>query len=646
MLRQFRSLTSRYPNRYGRGVVGKCSTPAAPPAVAGAPEQPAPHLGQALVTSLLLDDDSQARLRTGLVQAGWPESDLGRLDAVALGEVTESRHRRRLRNLLQDVLTVGWDTGRAGDTPLGGIFPGWQLLPDGPLPQAACGARLRRVLGRSGWTRWATLADRTIAEAASLSNVGALALAELVSVCFERSLEGVAASVLDASADDLTVVLRNERGGRSQPVLEALLDLCVGDAPRRVCDAAQRLVHEEAPWALDHDAAVAALLQIAGDDRSQNLYRAWSSRGAPPRSPEQRGGAVGLSAPAAAQIVRGFDARLRAALITAPGPLPWIVSRLRTQLGSVTTTDQADDALAHFEIGRPTGDVVLWLAGPYEPVPSRPGWLALEARTVIARTASCLAADGGVRRLVDVEAALGLAGQHLGAWLQACGAATVHDVAVSLAGPLPGVVERILDAHGRALVSTEITDCLRSGGRVTTDDELGRALGAKRFVRRPDAAVALADWGAKTALCTQPPSPSRAAPTETPTATDAEVVLDPARHDGRLWLWIKVDADVLRGAEAVVPGALVEGLGLTAAGRRTFSSRYGPILLAPDGPQPTRGSLRAVAMAAGARHGDTMLLGFSRDGDVHVEVRGATGPLEATAPTPYPSTHLVIGGTP
>lgn len=622
---------------------------AAPLAIADPPEQAEPHLGQALVTSMLLDDDSQARLRSGLARAGWPESDLGQLDAAALGDVTEPRHRRRLRNLLHDVLAVGWDSGRAGDTPLGRIFPGCQLLPDGELSEAVCGARLGKVLDRSGWTRWATVADRTVPEAASLSNVGVLALAELVALCFERSLEGVAASVTDATAADLAVVLRNEREGHSQPVLEALLDLRHGDAPRRVRDAAQRLVHEEAPWALDHDAALAALLRTAGDDRSQALFRAWSSRGAPPRSRPQMAGEVGISAPAAGQIVRRFDARLRAALTMAPGPLPWIVSRLRTQLGSVTTVGRADEALARFEIGCPTGDVVLWLAGPYEPVPARPGWLALEARTVVAHTASCLAADGGVRRLTDVEAELGLSGPHLGVWLQACRATIVHELAVSLAGPLPGVVERILDAHGRALSAPEIADCLRGGGRVTSDDVLGRALRAKRFAPRPDAAVALADWNAGPPLSTQPRSPDRRAGlTETRPAAEEET-LDPARQDGRLCLWVRVDADVLRGAEAVVPGALVEGLGMTAACRRTFSSRYGPILLTSDGPQPTRGSLRAVAMAAGARPGDTVLLGFSPDGDVNVEVCCNTGPIGAAGSTASPSSlfvHLATGGTP
>jgi hypothetical protein len=90
-------------------------------------------------------------------------------------------------------------------------------------------------------------------------------------------------------------------------------------------------------------------------------------------------------------------------------------------------------------------------------------------------------------------------------------------------------------------------------------------------------------------------------------------------------LWVKIDEEALRGSEAAVPVALVEGLGLAPLTRRTFSSRWGPVALAHEGPHPTRGSVRAVALAAGARPDDTLLLGFSATGDVVIEVRRGTG---------------------
>ena len=54
--------------------------------------------------------------------------------------------------------------------------------------------------------------------------------------------------------------------------------------------------------------------------------------------------------------------------------------------------------------------------------------------------------------------------------------------------------------------------------------------------------------------------------------------------------------------------------GLGPAARRTFSSRWGPVTLAHDTLQPTRGPVRAVALAAGARVDDTLLLGFGPPG--------------------------------
>ena len=93
----------------------------------------------------------------------------------------------------------------------------------------------------------------------------------------------------------------------------------------------------------------------------------------------------------------------------------------------------------------------------------------------------------------------------------------------------------------------------------------------------------------------------------------------------RLWLWVRVDGEVLRGSEAAVPVALVEGLGLAPFARRTFSSRWGPVTLAYDAPQPKRGPVRAVALAAGARPDDTLLLGFNSEGNLDVEVRHGSG---------------------
>jgi hypothetical protein len=244
------------------------------------------------------------------------------------------------------------------------------------------------------------------------------------------------------------------------------------------------------------------------------------------------------------------------------------------------------------------------------------------------RTTSCLGADGGVRRLVDVEAELadvGIRTDQLVPWLLACGGAVVHDLAVLVSGPLAEVVERLLDAHGSARTAGQIAADLASGGRAVDEAMLASVLGNRRFARAADGAVGLASWSDKARRAVGGGPRSRPRPRlQRPTTRATDRVGVPAGEapggPERLWLWVRVDSEVLRGSEAAVPVALVEGLGLAPLTRRTFSSRWGPVTLAHEH-QPTRGSVRAVALAAGARRGDTLLLGFSAAGDVAVEVR-------------------------
>jgi hypothetical protein len=181
-----------------------------------------------------------------------------------------------------------------------------------------------------------------------------------------------------------------------------------------------------------------------------------------------------------------------------------------------------------------------------------------------------LAADGGVRRLSDVQtelADLEVAPDRFVAWLQANGATVVHDLAVLVTGQLADAVERVVDAHGTARTTEQI------------------------------------------------------------------------------------EADLAAGGRAAVPAALVDGVGLAPLARRTFSSRWGPVTLARDGPQPSRCSIRAVALAAGARPKDTLLLGFSAAGDVAVEVR--RGPGQVSPPVVgddrlvlFPELDVAYGGPP
>jgi hypothetical protein len=446
--------------------------------------------------------------------------------------------------------------------------------------------------------------------------------------------------------DDLAVLVEHERHGPTQPLLEALLDAAAGDRPPLMRETARRLLGGCAPWALDHETALSELFASAGNERDLRVFMSCSLGGCGRRSPRTLAGELGVSETRVRDIRDRAEARVRAALALSPRSLRWLVANTRRRLGAVATADDTLRVFAEHGIGRrdlSTGALLLWLTGPYEPAPDQPGWLAIDGRRLLARTMECLAADGGVRRLVDVEAELAdlaVAPQQLEPWVRACGAAVVEELSVLVRGRLTDALERVLDAHGRPLTPDEIVACLAQGGVVIDAASAGKTLRARRFRRTEGNKVALRDWGDPGLTPGQPPSTEatlRLVPQDPPAPAEG----DPG-YDDRSWLWVRVDADVLRGAEAPVPSTLVAQVGLAAGRRRTFSCRFGPITLANDEAVPTRGPVRAVALASGATIGDTLLLGFSASGDVAVAIRQAS-----TSPTDQPPGMIAsAGGTP
>ncbi|MGH9107006.1 MAG: hypothetical protein ACRDZX_14480, partial [Acidimicrobiales bacterium] len=446
--------------------------------------------------------------------------------------------------------------------------------------------------------------------------------------------------------DELALLLRHERASGRPGLLSAILDLRSGDGPEPVREAAHRLLEERAPWALDLARPVAALVAAAGDGRDQRLFASWTLQEQRPTF-EDLARAEGVCRQNVNRLVRQAESRVRAALAGAPPPLPWAVAAVRSQLGTVATQEQLATVLAGVGARKaPAGALIAWLAGPYTALPGRPGWVGAQPpqpAELLVRTVRCLAADGGVRRLEEVEAELadlGVSPGNFVGWLATNGAAVVHDLSVSVNGALAGAVERLLDAHGAPRSPDQLAADLVAGGRHADPEALASALRAPRFARPPGGPVSLASWGegaqaAAKAVTTARAATARAAKRaperhrpSLPTAGRRSPQAPPGDERGGgelLWLWVRVDGAVLRGAEAAVPTALVEGLGLAPLSRRTFSSRWGPVTLAHDLPQPTRGPVRAVALAAGARADDTLLLGFSASGSVDVEVRRGAG---------------------
>lgn len=426
------------------------------------------------------------------------------------------------------------------------------------------------------------------------------------------------------------LILQNERQSASAPLLEALLDLRSGDGPPAVRDASDRLVRRHAPWALDVARLARGLIEAAGTEREQRLFLAWSLNPEPVAFSDLAA-REGMRRRHVNTLVRRSESRVREALAAAPAPLPWLVSALRSRLGAVAPAGQVGAELDRLGAREtPARELLCWLAGPYLPLKEKPAWWSSTRAPVLARTVTCLAEDGGVRRLADIQAELvdvGISARNLGPWLQANGAVLVHDLAVSAKGPLADVVERLLDAYGEARRPEQIAADLAQGERRVDVEELARVLGGcRRFVKSPGGNVGLVSWGREKAR-------SGAKARATPAKSAKRDLAGPSKRTEatagvsgeRLWLWVRVDAEVLRGSEAAVPVALVEGLGLAPFARRTFSSRWGPVTLAYDMPQPKRGSARAVALAAGARPDDTLLLGFSPSGHLDVEVRHGSG---------------------
>ncbi len=89
---------------------------------------------------------------------------------------------------------------------------------------------------------------------------------------------------------------------------------------------------------------------------------------------------AGFTAQNAGQIVHRFDGEVRAALATASGPLPWVVSSLDARVGPVTTDQQVAEPAMRLALRGAATEAILWLAGSYRPVRSRPGWLATDPR--------------------------------------------------------------------------------------------------------------------------------------------------------------------------------------------------------------------------------------------------------------------------
>jgi hypothetical protein len=426
--------------------------------------------------------------------------------------------------------------------------------------------------------------------------------------------------------------------------------------------------------------AAEALLRQIGDTRDRLLFEHLCLADDP--RPRDVGRALELGSSRVRELRRRAASRVEEALF--PEPLGTAVARLGRELGVAATSATVDDALAALGLP-PAGDVrsalCLWLAGPYEPVVGCPGWLAIDGGSVRTATGRLLAEDGGVHRTDLLRKELvraGLAERQVDTWLAAQPVRVDGELTVLLAGPPRDVAERVLSATGAAMTVAEIVAWAGEPPerQVEWRDALRRD---PRFLAVGFDHFELAEWTSTTAssAASRPPGPAMpgscgastvgaqsssrrsACPTEPrrqgkrgaparastnsgrastglpPGGVGGARAAEPA-GEGTANTWaVTVDDAVLAGRPGPAPEDLLAQMRVPPGASRTVATRYGPFSVcnAVDGPQ--RGSLRPIAMAAGATVGDVLVLRFVPDAPAAgVEVRPAVvdrQPATATA---------------
>ncbi len=537
----------------------------------------------------------------------------GAIEQAPLGDIGDRRHRHRLRDAL---VRAAHDDGvlqRMADATLAHLAPGTSLLADDHIGAHECNSRLFNLLERQQVRRWSTLLGLRVGDVRSWPQAHALTAAEIVGLAFERGLLGLAGAHHDATAlaaaVDLAILLDHEQGAPRQPLLDALAALSGEDQPGEVRRAATRLLRS-VPNAGGHPHVLADILGVAGDPRDVEVFAECTLRLQHRLTLEDAAKRVGLSPERVRQLRLRAEGRVRAAAAAAPDDTRALVGAVRGWLGSLVPLEVAEDLARRLGAGSAhtrIGGLLLWLAGPYQPVAGRDGWLALEPAEMLARTMEWLAEDGGVRPAQEIRdelAAEGVRSEHPDAWVAACGGVAVDGMVVHTAGGLATVAERALFATGRGMTAAGIAALVAGPDQA---GELQVVLNRdRRFVRISADVYELAEWGG----AAEPESPAPV------------VATTPTSIDGRWWLRVPVDDDVLRGA-TTVPEGLAHLVSQLARHRRTFASRYGPVTIIDEAPSPGLGSLRHVALACGAQPGDDLWLGFDPAGDVSVRRRDA-----------------------
>lgn len=315
--------------------------------------------------------------------------------------------------------------------------------------------RALTTLDRHGVEDVAALGRCTVAQIRSWAGVGPALAASIVGVAVATASTTPAASAEPAPSHPVT-------GSTPNPLLDEL------------------------------DLLVAAV----GDERDLGVLELRSLRLSDRPALAEIGDALGVCDERVRQLQRGAERRVRAAIDHGPSVRAEAES-IAVELGEVTTIEEVGALLAERHL-RPSPDVrsllLIWLAGPYLPIPGHPGWIAMEPPELVEENRRVLHEDGGVRSVEHVEddlTALGMSPRLVDAWLERQPVRRVDDLVVALSGSSAQRLERALAACGRAMSTIELASWVDHDSRTTTLT-LERD---RRFVCVGPGRFELAEWG-------------------------------------------------------------------------------------------------------------------------------------------------------
>lgn len=368
-------------------------------------------------------------------------------------------------------------------------------------------------------------------------------------------------------------------------------------------------------------AAASSVLKGVGPARDRIVFERLSLDGT--HRPPDIARELGVGVDRIRQLRQRAESNARELVIAQPD-LHRVARQLGEELGHAAPLSAINTLLGAFGLP-PGGDgrtaLVLWLAGPYRPSREVPGWLTRGPKEPAALTAQLLRRDGGVqnRLLLRKELRhLGILDTHVDAWLEAQPVGHHGENTVYLVGSPATVAERILQCIGTAMSPAA---CRSWAADLATPLDVWQAAMQRdrRFVHVGDHRFELAEWGSDAVEVVRKDRMDQGWANRLPTV-DVSGCGAGSEETPAPTLAVTVDRNLLAGHSGPAPFSLMVRLGITVGARRSFATRYGPMLLTNAADGPRHGTLRPIAVACGATPGDFLMLTFE-EGSPSVEVK-------------------------